>query len=67
MKFRVIRPHYGDKFYARGDQREANENSVRHLVPNTLKPMKKVTEQKKAQPKSPRNKSVGNAPKTKAG
>ncbi len=32
MKFRVLRPHQGDKFYNAGDAREADENTVAHLV-----------------------------------
>ena len=32
MKFKVLRQHYGDKLYAAGDTREADEKTVRHLV-----------------------------------
>lgn len=39
MKFRVLRPHDGDKFYNIGDTREASESEVKHLVPLTLEPI----------------------------
>lgn len=32
MKFKVLRQHYGDKQYFAGDEREANEADVAHLV-----------------------------------
>jgi len=32
MIFKVLRQHYGDKFYAEGDEREAREADVGHLV-----------------------------------
>ena len=33
-KFKVKREHYGDKYYQRGDVREADAQSVAHLVRN---------------------------------
>lgn len=36
MKFDVIRAHDGDRHYAVGDTREANENDVRHLIGKCL-------------------------------
>jgi len=32
MKFKVLREHYADKLYVEGDEREANEADVKHLV-----------------------------------
>lgn len=32
MKFKVLRAHYGDRDYAEGDEREASEADVAHLV-----------------------------------
>jgi len=32
MKFKVLKQHYGDKQYFAGDEREANEAEVAHLV-----------------------------------
>ena len=62
MKFRVLRQHQGDKFYNAGDEREANEGDVAHLVKSgVLEPLKS-----KAEPK-PKNKAVQSAPKNKAG
>lgn len=34
MKFNVLRRHIGDKLYEQGDQREAEERDVAHLVKN---------------------------------
>lgn len=38
-KFNVIRAHQGDKPYAVGDTREANERDVQHLVGKCLEKM----------------------------
>lgn len=38
MKFKVIRAHEGDKYYAIGDTREAKEKEVAHLVGKCLVP-----------------------------
>lgn len=32
MKYDVLREHFGDRFYRRGEQREAQASSVTHLV-----------------------------------
>lgn len=32
MKFKTIRPHLGDKFYEPGDERDADEREVAHLL-----------------------------------
>lgn len=32
MKFRTLRRHYGDRMYEPGDEREAREDDVKHLV-----------------------------------
>jgi len=34
MKFNVIRQHLGDRLYWAGDEREAEEKDVLHLVQN---------------------------------
>ena len=34
MEFEVKRPHQGDKWYAEGDTRVADENDVGHLIAN---------------------------------
>jgi hypothetical protein len=60
MKYRVLRPHDGDKFYNVGDTREGNENDLKHLVPKTLQPIGQ-----KAEGGAPKNKSE-KAPKNKA-
>lgn len=61
MKFRVIRPHDGDKFYNVGDTREGVEADLKHLVPLTLEPIK----ESKAET-APANKAVKAAPKNKS-
>lgn len=57
--YTVMRAHQGDKWYAEGDEREADENYVAHLVERGVL-------QEKAAPK-PKNKAVQSAPKNKAG
>lgn len=59
MKYLVTRAHQGDKWYAEGDTREADERDVRHLIERGI-----LVEQK-AEPKV-KNKAV-RAPKNKAG
>lgn len=61
MKYRVLRPHDGDRFYKIGDTREGNENELKHLVPLTLEPINE-----KSEGPSPKNKVVKGAPKNKA-
>lgn len=61
MKYLVLRPHEGDKFYNVGDVREAVEGDVKHLVPNTLEAI--GGEKSEAAPK---NKAVKSAPKNKS-
>lgn len=34
MKYRVMRQHFGDRLYQAGDEREASEGDVAHLVAN---------------------------------
>lgn len=34
MKFTVIRQHLGDKMYMPGDEREATQSEVQHLIAN---------------------------------
>lgn len=34
MKYHVLRRHIGDKLYEEGDEREADEGDVAHLVKN---------------------------------
>lgn len=44
-KFKVLRQHQGDKPYAEGDTREADERDVAHLVANgVLEPVKAKAE-----------------------
>lgn len=53
-KFKVTRQHYGDRLYAAGDVREANEGDVAHLVKQgVLEPVKAKAEasaENKAEP-----------------
>lgn len=62
MKYKVLRPHQGDKWYDAGDPREARETDVQHLVDRGV--LEKVKPEAKAEP-APVNKAV-TAPKTKA-
>lgn len=57
MKFKVMRQHYGDKTYMPGDEREAREADVQHLVDRGV-----LVAEKKAD--APKNKAVS-APKNK--
>ena len=59
MKYRVLRPHDGDKFYKVGDVREGAENDLKHLVPLTLEPIREKAEpalSNKAEKAAPKNK-----------
>lgn len=63
MKYIVKRAHQGDHWYNEGDEREAREADVQHLVDrDVLEP----ASEKKAAAK-PKNKAVESAPKNKAG
>lgn len=62
MKFKVLRPHQGDTWYDAGDEREAREADVQHLVDRGV--LEKAKPEAKAEP-APKNKAV-TAPKTKA-
>jgi hypothetical protein len=59
MKYRVIRQHFGDRMYMPGDEREAGEADVQHLVASgVLEPAGEKSEQaphNKAEP-APKNK-----------
>lgn len=57
MKYEVLRRHQGDKFYEQGDEREASEVDVAHLVKSGV--LKAKAEGK------PKNKAEGAAPKNK--
>lgn len=60
MKFNVIRQHFGDKMYMPGDEREASESDVAHLVKaGVLEPVKGKSES------APKNKAE-RAPQNKA-
>lgn len=50
MKFIVKRHHFGDRDYAAGDEREAVEAEVKHLVANGVLVAK-------AEPPAPKNKA----------
>ena len=64
-KFRVMREHHGDRFYARGETREADAGTVRHLVERgVLEPLGDTAAESKAEP-APRNKAI-KAPRNKA-
>lgn len=66
MKFKVLRAHYGDRDYAEGDEREASEADVAHLVASgVLKSVRAQSEAKDAGA-APRNKAMGAAPENKA-
>ena len=39
QKYRVVRPHLGDKEYVEGDTRTADPRDVAHLVPQVLEPI----------------------------
>lgn len=53
-KFKVLRQHHGDKLYAEGDTREADERDVAHLVANgvleTVKAKAEAPAKNKAEP-----------------
>lgn len=55
-KFTVVREHFGDRAYARGDVREALASDVAHLVPHVLKPRDSAVGKQKAE-KAPLNKA----------
>lgn len=57
MKFEVLRRHLGDKLYEPGEEREATEGDVAHLVRSGVL--------KKAEP-APKNKAEKAAPKNKS-
>lgn len=48
MKFTVTRPHMGDKFYDIGDEREAKEAEVSHLIGSCLEKMEAASKNKAA-------------------
>lgn len=57
MKFTVIRQHLGDKMYMPGDEREAAESDVAHLVRNgVLKAKSEPAPKNKAEKSAPKNK-----------
>lgn len=62
MKFKVLRPHQGDKWYSAGDEREAREGDVQHLLDRGV--LEKAKPEAKAEP-APRNKAA-KAPRNKA-
>lgn len=65
----VLRQHYGDKQYFKGDQREANEADVKHLVDKGVLAEAKAKADKsvanKAE-KAPANKAETAPPKNKS-
>jgi hypothetical protein len=40
QKYTVLREHFGDKAYVKGDEREADANEVAHLVANGVLELK---------------------------
>ena len=60
MKYDVLRRHIGDKLYEQGDEREAKESDVAHLVNNgVLRPVDAKSEA------APKNKAEMGAPSNK--
>ncbi len=60
--YRVLRQHFGDKHYAKGDTREAQAADVQHLVDAGVLAEAKA---EKAEP-APKNKAVKAAPRNKS-
>lgn len=59
MKFQVLRRHLGDKLYEPGDEREASESDVAHLVrAGVLKRKAEPAPKNKAEQAAPKNKSA---------
>jgi len=63
MKFHVIRQHFGDKMYMPGDDREASESDVKHLVKAGV--LSREKPKAKAE-RAPANKAETAAPKNKS-
>lgn len=42
-RYRVVRPHEGDRFYAENEIREGNEADLKHLVPKVLEPIEEAS------------------------
>lgn len=61
-KFKVVRAHEGDRFYAEGEIREGKESEFKHLIPHVLVPAGDAP--KSEQPVE--SKSLGAAPENKA-
>lgn len=57
MKFNVIRQHFGDKMYMPGDEREASESDVAHLVKAGVLEKAESAPKNKAE-RAPKNKSA---------
>jgi len=58
MKYTVIRAHQGDKWYAEGDERTADERDVAHLVANGV--LRKLAPEVQNKARSvPKNKARG--------
>lgn len=57
MKFNVIRQHFGDKMYMPGDEREAAESDVAHLVRAGVLEKAEAAPKNKAE-RAPKNKST---------
>ena len=57
MKFTVLRPHQGDRWYDTGDEREARLTEVQHLVDRGVLAKAEPEVETKAEPKA-RNKAV---------
>lgn len=60
MKFHVLRQHYGDQMYMPGDEREAAESDVKHLVDagvlERAAEKAELAPKNKAEPAAPSNK-----------
>lgn len=58
MKFLVKRQHFGDRMYMPGDEREASESDVAHLVKAGVLEKTEGTAKNKAEKATPKNKSA---------
>lgn len=56
-KFKVTRPHLGDKPYAKGDIREADPRKVKHLIKNGV--LVETTDDQETDPSNPAENGSG--------
>lgn len=58
MKFEVLRQHLGDRMYMPGDEREANQSDVAHLLRNGVLRVKAEPAVKNKAEKTQKNKKA---------